>query len=224
MSRQFKTADRQATLDTTVRLGDCLPHNHLARFIADIVDDLDLSAIYARYGRRGAMPYSPEILLSLLLYAYANGVFSSRKIEQAAKDTAAYRFLAGNLTPDHDTLANFRKTFLPELEDLFVQVLLLAAEMGVLKIGNISIDGTKIHADASKSKAVSYKRLQQLQLKLRAEVAELFALAETADKSALPEGMDLPQEIARREDRLTRLAEAKAALLARAKEADAAEL
>ena len=224
MSRLFKTADRQATLDTTVRLGDCLPQEHLARFIADIVDDLDLSALYAHYGNRGAMPYSPEILLSLLIYAYANGTFSSRKIEQAAKDTAAYRFLAGNLTPDHDTIANFRKTFLPQLEALFVQVLLLAVEMGVLKIGNISIDGTKIHADASKSKAVSYKRLQQLEVRLRQEVAQLFALAEASDKSALPEGMDLPQEIARREDRLVRMAEAKVALQARAAERDAAEM
>jgi len=223
MSRQFITADRQATLEATVRLGDCLPQGHLARFIADVVDSLDLSALYARYGTRGAMPYSPDILLSLLVYAYANGVFSSRKIEQAARDTAAYRFLAGNLTPDHDTLANFRRTFLPELEGLFVQVLLLAVEMGVLKIGNISIDGTKIHADASKSKAVSYKRLKQLQLQLEAEVKDLFVLAEQADKSAVPEGMDLPKEIARREVRLARLAEAKAALEARAAEADALE-
>jgi transposase len=224
MSRHFKTADRQATLETTVRLGDCLPQGHLARFIADIVDSLDLSAIYARYATRGGMPYSPEILLSLLVYAYANGVFSSRKIEQAAKDTAAYRFLAGNLTPDHDTIAHFRKSFLPQLQDLFVQVLLLAQEMGVLKIGTISLDGTKIHADASKSKALSYKRLQQLEVRLHAEVAQLFALAEQADASALPEGMDLPQEIARREARLARLAEAKAALEARAAERHAAEL
>lgn len=223
MSRQFRTADRQATLDTSVRLGDCLPQNHLARFIADIVDEMDLSAIYARYGTRGGMPYSPEILLSLLVYAYANGVFSSRKIEQAAKDTAAYRFLAGNLTPDHDTIAHFRSSFLPQLQGLFVQVLLLAQEMGVLKFGNISLDGTKIHADASKSKAVSYQRLTQLETRLQSEVAQLFALAEQADVSALPEGMDLPHEIARREDRLARLAEAKAALLARAAEREAAE-
>jgi len=159
----------------------------------------------------------------LLVYAYANGVFSSRKIEQAAKDTAAYRFLAGNLTPDHDTIAHFRRTFLPQLQELFVQVLLLAQEMGVLRVGNISLDGTKIHADASKSKAVSYKRLTQLESRLRQEVHELFVLAEKADKSALPEGMDLPEEIARREDRLSRLAQARAALEARAKERDAAE-
>jgi transposase len=223
MSRQFKTVDYQATLQTSVLLGDCLPQNHLARFLADVVEELDLSAFYARYGNRGAAPYAPEILLALLLYAYANGVFSSRKIEQACRDTAAYRFLAGNLTPDHDTIAHFRKSFLPQLKILFVQVLLLAQEMGLLKLGNISLDGSKIHADASKSKAVSYKRLQQIQTHLEAEVTQLLALAEQADKSALPEGMDLPAEIGRREERLARLAEAKLALEARAAERDAFE-
>jgi transposase len=223
MSRQFKTVDYQAALDTTVRLGDCLPQDHLARFIVDIVDQLDVSALYARYGKRGAAPYAPEILLALLFYAYANGVFSSRKIEQATKDTAAYRFLAGTLTPDHDTIATFRKQFLPQLQGLFVQILMIASEMGVLEIGNLSFDGTKIAADASKSKAVSYKRLLQLETKLQAEVAELFALAEQADQSVVPEGMKLPDEIARREDRLKRLAEAKQALQARAAERDAFE-
>jgi len=223
MSRHFKTVDYQAALQSTVRLGDCLPQNHLARFLADVVEDLDLSAFYARYGNRGAAPYAPEILLCLLLYAYANGVFSSRKIEQATRDTAAYRFLAGNLTPDHDTIANFRKTFLPQLKNLFVQVLLLAQEMGLLKLGNISLDGSKIHADASKSKAVSYKRLKEIQFKLETEVSELLALAEKADNSALPEGMDLPEEIGRREERLKRLAEAKIVLEARAAERDAQE-
>lgn len=223
MSRHFKTVDYQATLESTVRLGDCLPQDHLARFIVDIVDQLDLSALYARYGPRGAAPYAPEILLALLFYAYANGVFSSRKIEQATRDTAAYRFLAGTLTPDHDTIANFRKQFLPQLQGLFVQILMIAQEMGVLSIGNLSLDGTKIHADASKSKAVSYKRLRQLETKLQTEVAELFALAEAADQSGVPEGMKLPDEIARREERLQRLAEAKAALEARAAERDAFE-
>src|SRR5579885_1124875 len=223
MSRQFKTVNYQEALEITVRLDDCLPQDHLARFLADVVEDLDLSAFYARYGNRGAAPYAPEVLLALLVYAYANGVFSSRKIEQACRDTVAYRFLAGNLTPDHDTIAAFRKTFLPQLQHLFIQILLLAQEMGLLKLGNISLDGSKIAADASKSKAVSYKRLKEIQVKLEAEVKELFALAEKADSSALPEGMDLPREIARREDRLARLAEAKAALLERAAERDAVE-
>jgi transposase len=217
MSRLFKTADYEATLDTSVRLGDCLPPGHLARFVVDIVSQLDLAPLYARYGNRGGAPYAPEILLGLLFYGYANGVFASRKIEQATKETAAFRYLAGNYSPDHDTIAAFRKQFLPQLKDLFVQMLLLAQEVGVLELGNLHIDGSKIHADASKSKAVSYKRLLEIETFLQAEVNDLFAAAEQAD-SALPEGMDLPQEIARREERLKRLAEAKAVLEARAAE------
>ena len=165
MSRQFRTVDYEATLDTSVRLGDCLPADHLAHFIVDIIAQLALAPLYARYGKRGGAPYAPEILLGLLVYAYATGVFSSRKIEQACKETAAFRFLAGNLSPDHDTIAAFRKQFLPELQGLFVQVLLFAQETGVLHLGNISLDGTKLHADASKSKAVSYKRLLEIEAK-----------------------------------------------------------
>jgi len=222
MSRLFKTADYEATLDSSVRLGDCLPQDHLARFVVDIVAQLDLTPLYARYGKRGGAPYAPEILLALFFYAYATGVFSSRKIEQATKETAAFRYLAGNYAPDHDTLAAFRKQFLPQLKGLFVKILELAQEMGVLELGTICIDGTKLHADASKSKAVSYKRLLEIQAALLTEVNELFALAESAD-SALPEGMNLPEELARREERLKRLAEAKAVLEARAAERHAFE-
>jgi len=219
MSRQFKPLDYEATLDTSVRLGDCLPADHLARFVVDIVEQLDLAAVYASYGKRGGAPYAPEMMVGLLFYAYATGVFSSRKIEQATKETAAFRFLAGNYAPDHDTISAFRKQFLPTLQDLFLQILLLAQQMGLLRIGNLtlSLDGTKVQADASKSKAVSYKRLLEIEAFLQAEVAELFALADQAD-SVLPEGMDLPQELARREERLKRLAEAKAVLEARAAE------
>ena len=223
MSRHFKTVDYAATLDTSVRLGDCLPANHLAHFIVDIIAQLDLAPLYARYDKRGGAPYAPEMLLGLLVYAYATGVFSSRKIEQATRETAAFRFLAGNLSPDHDTIAAFRKQFLPELQGLFVQILLLAQETGILRLGNISLDGTKIHADASKSKAVSYKRLLELEAKLQAEVAELFALAATSDTRAVAEGMDAPYEIARREERLKRLAQAKSVLQERAQERAARE-
>lgn len=217
MSRLFKTANYEEVLDTSVRLGDCLPPDHLARFVVDIVAQLDLKPLYARYGKRGGAPYAPQILLALLFYAYATGVFASRKIERATKETAAFRYLAGNLSPDHDTIAAFRKQFLPQLQDLFAQILLLAQQMGLLEMGNISLDGTKIHADASKSKAVSYKRLLEIELFLQAQVNEIFALAEQADNTTtVPEGMDLPQELRRREDRLKRLAEAKAVLLARA--------
>src|SRR6266566_1062851 len=126
MKRTFKTVDYDQALDLTVRLGDCLPPEHLARFVVDSVAQLDLSALYAHYGTRGGDPYAPEVLLGLLLYGYATGVFSSRKIERATYEAVPFRFIAGNLHPDHDTLATFRRTFLPELKDLFVQVLLLA--------------------------------------------------------------------------------------------------
>jgi len=223
MSRTFKTVNYEQALELTVRLGDCLPPDHLARFVVDSVAQLDLSALYAQYGTRGGEPYAPEVLLGLLLYGYATGVFSSRKIERATYETVPFRFIAGNLHPDHDTLATFRRTFLPELKDLFVQVLLLAQEAGVLKLGTISLDGTKVHADASKRKAVSYQRLLEMEAQLRSEVEELFALSERSDQPEVPDGLVVRDEMARREDRLARLAQAKAVLQARAAERTAAE-
>jgi transposase len=223
MDRTFKTVDYQATLDVTVRLGDCLPPDHLARFVVDSVAQLDLSAIYARYGTRGGEPYAPEILLGLVFYGYATGVFSSRKIERATYESAPFRFIAGNLHPDHDTLASFRKTFLPQLKGLFVQILLLARLAGLLQLGRISIDGSKLHADASKSKAVSYKRLLEIEKQLKAEVEELFALGEQADQGKLLDGLVIGDELAMRQARLARLSQAKAVLEARAKERAAQE-
>ena len=145
-----------------------------------------------------------EILLGLLFYGYATGLFSSRKIEKATYESIPFRYVAGGLHPDHDTIANFRKTFLNELQELFVQILLLAQATGVLKLGNISLDGSKIHADASKSKAVSYKRLIETESQLRKEVGELFELGEKVDQGEMqmPEGLDLQDEIAIREERL----------------------
>src|SRR5712692_6823397 len=168
-TRTFKKVDYAQALDLTVRLGDCLPPEHLARFVVDSVALLDVSSLYAHYGSRGGEPYAPEVLLGLLFYGYATGVFSSRKIERATYEAVPFRFIAGNQHPDHDTLATFRRTFLPELKDLFVQVLLLAQEAGVLKLGTISLDGTKLHADASKHNAVSYKRLLEVETQLRTE-------------------------------------------------------
>ncbi len=223
MKRRFKKVDYEQALDLTVRLGDCLPPDHLARFVVDSVAQLDLSGLYAQYGPRGGEPYAPEVLLGLLLYGYATGVFSSRKIERATYEAVPFRFIAGNLHPDHDTLATFRRTFLPELKDLFVQVLLLAQKAGVLKLGTISLDGTKVHADASKRKAVSYQRLLELETRLRSEVEELFALSEQSEQPEVPDGLVVREEIGRREDRLARLAEAKAVLEARAEERAAAE-
>jgi len=133
MKRRFKTVDYAQALDLTVRLGDCLLPDHLARFVVDSVAQLDLSALYAKSGPRAGEPYAPEVLLGLLLYGYATGMFSSRKIERATYEAVPFHFIAGNLHPDHDTLAAFRRTFLPELKELFVQVLLLAPSGGGTK-------------------------------------------------------------------------------------------
>jgi transposase len=223
MTRKFKTVDYEAALDQTVSLREALPANHLARFVVELVAQLDLSGIYERYGSRGGEAYAPAVLLALLFYGYATGVFSSRKIEKATYETLPLRFVAGGLHPDHDTLAHFRKTFLNEIKALFVQMLLLAQTAGYFKLGNISMDGSKVHANAAKSKAVSYKRLLELEVHLRAEVDQLFLLAEQADRHELPEGMDVADEIALRQERLERLAEAKKVLQARALARQAAE-
>jgi transposase len=199
-----------------VTIGECLPPNHLAYFIVEMVARLDLSCLYAQYAPVGGEAFAPEILLGLLLYGYATGVFSSRKIEKGTYETIPFRYIAGGLHPDHDTIANFRKTFLPQVTTLFVQVLVMAQEAGVLSLGNISLDGSKIHADASKSKAVSYGYLPKLEARLRAEVEELLRLADQVDQSDLPVGLDIEAEISFRQERLVNLAQARTVLAERA--------
>jgi transposase len=223
MAGRFRTINYEESLQQTVTIGNCLLPDHLARFIVGIIALLDLGRLYAHYAPVGGMAIAPEILLGLVLYGYATGVFSSRKIEKATYESIPFRFIAGGLHPDHDTIANFRKTFLPEIMELFVQVLVVAHEAGVLKLGNISLDGSKVHADASKSKAVSYGRLLKMEQHLRAEVEELIALGEQADQDELPAGLNIAEEITLRHGRLTHLEMAKAILEARAKERYAAE-
>ncbi len=225
MSRKFKTANYAEMLNQTIRLAEVLPPQHLARFVVDIIAELDLSRIYEQYAPIGGEAIAPEILLGLLFYGYATGLFSSRKIEKATYESIPFRFIAGGLHPDHDTIANFRKTFLGEIKELFVQILLLAQAAGVLKLGNISLDGSKVHADASKSHAVSYKRLLELETQLRQEVQELLSLGEQADQGELqlPQGLVLEDELSLRQARLENLARAKAVLEERAKERYAAE-
>ena len=225
MSRKFKNPDYEATLNQTIRLREALPLNHLARFVVDVIAQLDLSTIYARYASVGGEAIAPEILLGLLFYTYATGLFSSRKIERATYESIPVRFVAGGVHPDHDTIAHFRKTFLAEIQELFVQILLLAQAAQVLKLGNISLDGSKIHADASKSHAVSYKRLLALEVQIRQEVSDLLTLGERADQGELqlPDELIIPDELALRQERLTNLARAKAVLEARAQERYAAE-
>jgi transposase len=223
-SRRFITVDYEQALTQTVVLGEYLPAGHLVRFVVDMIAQLNLSCFYAHYGARGGKAFAPEILLGLLFYGYATGVFSSRKIERATYESLPFHYIAGGLHPDHDTIADFRKTFLREIGELFVQILLMAQTVGVLKLGNISLDGTKVHADASKSKAVSYKRLPELERQLRQEVEGLLALGEQADQTAVPEGLVIEDEIAFREHRLAKLAEARVVLETRARERYEAEL
>jgi transposase len=216
MARKFKTVDYEEALEMTVRMGDVLPPEHLVHFVVFVIAQLDLKAIYQKYAPEGAPPYEPEILLGLLFYGYATGVFSSRQIEEKTKESIPFRFIAGGYEPDHSTIADFRKDNLVEIKELFVQILLVAIELGMLELGNISLDGTKIHADASKSKALSYKRLLELEPQLQAEVEELFALAAKAESETIPEGMVIEDEVALRQERLAQMAKAKAVLEARA--------
>ena len=220
--RKFREADYEATENTEIKLGEALPEDHLARFVVEVVKLLDLSAIYAKYSEQGGMPYAPEVLLGLLLYGYATGVFSSRKIEQGSYESIPLRYIAGNMQPDHDTINQFRKDNPEELKGLFVQVLMLAHMMGYVKLGNISIDGSKIHADASKSKAVSFGRLEQMEKRLQQEMEELFALAEEVE-SVRPEDFDIENEIEIRRKKMVSLAEAKAVLEERARQRYAEE-
>lgn len=224
MARKFKTVDYEQSGQQTLTIDDCLPADHLARFIVAIVAMLDLSVFYAHYAAVGGEPHDPKVLLGLLLYAYATGVFSSRQMEQATYEVIPFRFIAGGLHPDHSTLAEFRKTFLPEIKLVFAQVLLIAHEMGYLTLGNISLDGSKVHADASKSQAVSYGRLLKLEEQLRQEIEELLALGERADVQERPEGLEIDTEVAFRQERLLNLAEAQRVLEARAEERYQAEL
>jgi transposase len=218
MARKFKTVDYERSGQQTLTIDDCLPADHLARFIVAIIEMLDLGVFYAYYAEVGGEPIDPPVLLGLLLYGYATGLFSSRKIETATYEVIPFRFIAGGLHPDHSTIAWFRKQFLTEIAVVFAQVLLIAHEMGYLKLGNISLDGSKVHADASKSKAVSYGRLLKLEEQLRQEVEELLALGEQGYETELLPGLEIDTEVALRQERLVNLAEAKRVLEARAEE------
>lgn len=219
MSR-FIQYDRNQQYLLPPSVDEWLPEGHLARFIVEVVDQLDLTKLTRHYSGSGSAAYHPAMMLALLVYGYASGTFSSRKIERATYDSVAFRFIAANHHPDHDTLAHFRKTFLVELEDLFVQVLSLAQAMKLVKLGQISLDGTKIKANASKHKALSYGHIEKLEAQLREEVQALLKKAADVDQEELANGIDLPAEIARREDRLKALAEAKTKIAERVKERD----
>jgi len=205
----FRTIDRETGYLLPPSVDEWLPEKHLARFVVEVIDGLDLRAMSGDYRGSGSASYHPRMLLGILVYGYATGVFSSRKLERATYDSVAFRFIAANDHPDHDTIAAFRRRFLKQIEALFVQVLLLAREMGVLKMGTIGLDGTKIRANASRHSALSYEHAGRIEAQLKAEVAALLAKAEAADAADLPDGMSIPDELARREERLRKIAEAR---------------
>jgi transposase len=214
----FRPVDRQTQYLLPPSVDEWLPEKHLARFIVEVIAQLDITALTKNYRGSGSASYHPTMLLGLLVYGYATGVFSSRKIERATHDSVAFRYIAANDHPDHDTIATFRRRFLPQIEKLFVDVLVLAREMGLLKMGTVALDGTKLHANASRHSALSYEHAGKLEAQLKGEVSELMALAEATDKADLPDGMSIPDELARREERLTKIAEARAKIEARAKQ------
>src|SRR5215211_5020518 len=219
----FRPVDRDTGFLLPPSVDEWLPERHLARFVVEVVGGLNLRAMIGSYRGRGEAAYHPHLLLGILVYGYATGVFSSRKLERATDDSGAFRFIAANQHPDHDTIAAFRRRFLPQIEALFVQVLLLAREMGVLQLGTVALDGTKIHANANRHSALSYEHAGQIETQLRAEVTELLAKAEAADQADLPDGLSIPEELARREQRLAEIARARAIIEARAKERHARE-
>ncbi len=208
MSR-FIAVDRDTAYLLPPSVDEWLPQNHLARFVVEVIDQLDLSELTRQYAGRGSDAYHPAMLLGLLVYGYATGLHSSRKIERACHDSVAMRFIAANTQPDHDSIATFRRRFLPQIEALFVQVLMLAREMKCLKLGAIALDGTKIAANASKHSALSWEHANRIEAQLREEVQLLLKLAEDSDSRPVGDGLDVPAEIARREQRLAALAQAK---------------
>ena len=219
----FRIVDRDTGFFLPPSVDEWLPEQHLARFVVEVIEKLDLRSMSGCYRGSGSASYHPQVLLGVLVYGYATGVFSSRKLERASYDSVAFRFIAANDHPDHDTIATFRRRFLKQIEGLFVQVLLMAREMGVLKLGTVGLDGTKLHANASRHSALSYEHAGKIEAQLKAEVADLMAKAEAADQADLPDGFSIPDELALRKTRLSKLAEARARIEARAKERHARE-
>lgn len=223
MKVTFAEVDRETLFLLPPSVQDWLPKGHLARFVVDIVEQLDLRSLKASYSGRGSQPYNPEMLVALLFYGYSTGVFSSRKLERSTYDSVAFRYIAANSHPDHDTIASFRRRFLPEIKGLFVKILMIAHEMEVLKLGAVSLDGTKVKANASKHKALSYEHANKLEAQIKAEVAELLKKADAADHADIPDGMSIPEELERRTDRLAAIAVAKVEIERRAAERHASE-
>jgi transposase len=229
---RFRTYNQDQLFLLPPSLKDWLKENHIARFISDVVDSLDLSAIinsYKHKDERGYPAYHPAMMLKILIYGYSRGIYSSRKIAAACEDDVAFRVLSSNQDPDHDSITRFRRKHLKEFKNLFLQVLELAEEAGLVKLGHVSLDGSKIKANASKNKAMSYGRMIETEKRLKQEIAEFTKLADQTDAEEDRKygkgkrGDELPEELAHRETRLKKIQEAKAALEARALEQAEAE-
>jgi len=221
MGKRFRADELDQSLLFPPSLHDWLPDNHLARFVGDVVNALDLDGIYSSYNEkdgRGMAAYAPAMMVRVLLYGYATGVYSSRKMQARTYDDVAFRFLSADEHPDHSTLAEFRKRHLRALAGLFTQALQLCARAGLVKLGHVSIDGTRIKANASKHKAMSYGRMNETEQRLQREVEALLKQAEETDaaEDALygkgRRGDELPEELQRRESRLKKIQQAKAEL------------
>ena len=224
-TKAFRNYDLGQTLLLPPDLNDWLPEHHLARFVGEVIASLDLQAIFAGYtDGRGAAAYHPRMMLSVLVYGYCTGTFSSRKLEQACQENVAFRFLSGNAVPKHSALADFRKRHLSAMESLFVEVFELCRQAGLVSLGHVSIDGSKFQANASKHKAVSWGRIEEREQHYRTLADELLARAESTDATeddrhgSDHDGGDLPDDLRRAQDRLARLAEAKQALQERARQ------
>lgn len=227
MGQNFLPDTVNQTLLFPPSLHDWVPDSHLARFLVDVVSALDLGAVYASYREkdgRGQAAYAPEMMLRLLLYGYATGVYSSRRIETRTYEDVAFRYLSGDQHPDHATLAEFRKRHLTALAGLFTQALQLCAKAGLVKLGHVAIDGSKIKANASKHKAMSYKRMYETEMRLKQEIEALLRQAEETDAAEDAQygknrrGDELPEELSRRESRLQKISEARKALEEEARE------
>lgn len=230
MSKKYRPYEPNQIMLLPPSLDEWVPQNHIARFIGEVVDSLDLSVITAEYETelRGQPPFNPAMMVKILIYSYASGVYSSRKIAQRCMEDVATRYLAANNFPDFRTIAKFRKRHLASFSSLFAQVLQLCQEAGLVKMGHVALDGTKIKANASKHKAMSYGRMVTEEERLRSEIQTMMQKAATLDnmedrKYGDRQGNELPDELAFREKRLARIQEAKAALEAKAKARAAAQ-
>jgi transposase len=226
MAKTYRSYSPDQLLLLPPSLRDWLPENHLVYFVSDVVDQLDLTSIESFYEKdeRGQPPYHPRMMTKVLVYAYCVGVFSSRRIQKRLIEDVAFRVLAAGNQPDFRTISDFRKIHLEALQGLFEQVLKLALAAGAMKLGRVALDGSKIKANASKHKAMSYKRMKEEARSLRAEVRKLLNQAKAADDDEDTRygkdssGDELPEELSRRETRLKRIREAKRALEERARE------